>query len=305
LEEKHRELIKKEIKKIREHDKEKIQKLKEKYENLEKYKSLVSKNDFDFKNIESFKSIIKKEGFENNDFDYDDYLKPIWNQFEKPKVDLKNPKLNLFFLDLSGEGLFFGKEIFENKKEYLKRMPKLRPIKKPYTLKSDLARICINMLNVKKGDTILDPFAGIGGILLEGFDMNLNVIANDINWNDLNDLYVNFEYFFKDKLNDNAESFLIRTLCDASKKFIQNNSIDGIITDIPYGKSSRIVGTKLYEDFLKNSYDYLKPKKRLVVVYANFIEFEKIALKYFKKLKKIDQYINKSLTRHILVLEKE
>jgi tRNA (guanine10-N2)-dimethyltransferase len=219
-------------------------------------------------------------------------------------VDLVNYKKDYFFYDSEKKGLFFSIKVFENKKEYLKRMPKLRKVVKPYTLKSDLARACINFLNIKENEILLDPFAGIGGILLEGYDMNINIIANDINWDDLKSLKMNFEYFFPEKVKKN-QPFLIRTICDSSKQFLCNNSVDGIVTDIPYGKSSRLIGNTLYENFLKSAYYYLKPNKRLVVVYANFIDFENLALKYFKKIKLIEQYINKSLTRKIIILEKE
>ena len=73
------------------------------------------------------------------------------------------------------------------------------------------------------------------------------------------------------------------------------NTIDGIVTDVPYGKSSRKLGTELYEEFLKSSKVYLKDNARMVVIYANFIEFKKIALKYFNEVIEIDQYINKSI----------
>ena len=80
--------------------------------------------------------------------------------------------------------------------------------------------------------------------------------------------------------------------------------MDGIVTDIPYGRASRRLGLDLYDKFLKNAYNMLKNGHRLVVIYANFVEFRDLALKYFHEIKQIDQYINKSMTRHMLILEK-
>ena len=53
----------------------------------------------------------------------------------------------------------------------------------PYTLKSDIARASLNLLNLKENSIVLDPFCGIGGILLEAEDLNFKVIGNDISWN--------------------------------------------------------------------------------------------------------------------------
>lgn len=221
----------------------------------------------------------------------------IWDLLKNPKVDLKSPqtKIILFEKEKSNK-IYLTKKIYENEKEYLNRMPKLRPISKPYTLKSDLARATINFLNLKKG-TILDPFCGIGGILLEAADMGFNIIGNDISWNDIKNTQKNFKHYFPKKS-------ILTTIADSQTQFLKSNSIDGIVCDIPYGKSSRKQGTNLYENFLKSAQKYLKTGKRIVIIYANFLQFKNLALKHFKKITEIEEYINKSMTRHILVLEK-
>ena len=43
----------------------------------------------------------------------------------------------------------------------------------------------------------------------------------------------------------------------------------------------------------------------MVIIYANFVNFKKLALKYFNEVLEITEYINASMTRHILVLEKK
>jgi putative methyltransferase (TIGR01177 family) len=214
------------------------------------------------------------------------------------KVSLENPDIEFNYVFYENqEKLILLEKIFENDKDYLNRMPKLRPIAMPYTLKSDMARASINLLNIKKG-IVLDPFCGIGGILLEAKDMGFQIIGNDISWNDLKYFKKNLSYFFP-----KAKAHLILT--DASKQFLKENSIDGIVSDIPYGKSSRLKGNDLYEKFLKSSQKYLKKGKRIIIIYANFVEFKELALKYFKEIDEIEEYINKSLTRYILILEKE
>lgn len=220
----------------------------------------------------------------------------IWDMLENPKVNLDNPEVEYSAIYFEENSFYFCEKIFENKKKFLDRMPKKRPAVKPYTLKSDIARGCINLLNSDKG-LLLDPFCGIGGVLLEGYDMGFEVIGNDISWNDLKYTQQNFDYFFPE-----AKYYL--TLAETEKMFIKENSIDGIVTDIPYGKSCRMEGDSLYKKFVENSHKMLKKKGRMVVVYATFIDFKEIAKERFNVVEEIEEYINKSMVRKILVLEK-
>lgn len=222
--------------------------------------------------------------------------KPIWNILTKPKVNMKNPeeRFNFFFKD---KIIMCSIEIFLNIKNYLTRMPKYRPIARPYTLKSDMARVGINLLTcVNENELIFDPFCGIGGILLEAKDMKFKILGNDISFEDLELMRENFNFYFPKE-----DFYLIQS--DSTTRVLKENSIDGLVTDIPYGRCSRKLGVDLYKKFLKNAKIYLKPNKRLVIVYANFVEFKDIATKYFNEVDEITQYINKSMTRHILILE--
>lgn len=293
------------------------------------YTNVIFLNLFDAKNFKSFEENVSKLGLEK--YDGKKFLvrvkkskriikvktserrlaKPIWDLFKNPKVDIENPDIefNFLFLDDNAEvkikdknsPFLFCQKIYENNKDYLRRMPKLRPIKMPYTLKSDMARTAINLLGLESG-VVLDPFCGIGGILLEAFDMNFDVIGNDISWNDLKYFRTNFEHFYPNSVYSN-DLKCIRLLADSQTQFLQDNSIDGVVTDIPYGKCSRRLGDNLYENFLKSSQKYLKNDGRLVVIYANFVEFKELALKYFDVVCEIEEYINRSMTRYILVLK--
>ena len=250
-------------------------------------------NKFDGKKF----SIRIRRIFDYVDVKYEarELAKPIWSLFEIPKVDLEKPDIEFYFFFEREDKFFFCEKIFENDKDYLRRMPKKRPVVKPYTLKSDMARVAINYLGLKNG-LVLDPFCGIGGILLEAKDMGFEIIGNDISWNDLKYMRVNFDYFFPD-------SNYYRILADSRTQFLKENSVDGIVTDIPYGRASRRLGKGgLYEDFLKCAKKYLKKEGRIVVIYANFVEFRNMALKYFDLVDEAEHFINRSMTRHIIVL---
>ena len=226
---------------------------------------------------------------------------PVYDEFKSPSVSLKKFGIRFHYFYDTTETFYFTSEIYHNSMDYLERMPKYRPVVMPYTLKSDMARAAINLLDIKdKNSILLDPFCGIGGILLEGYDMGFKIFGNDISWNDLKYFKQNFEHYFPDSFTSGQVK---RTLADSSTQFLKENSIDGIVSDIPYGKSCRRLGDDLYNDFLRSAKVYLKPGAKLVIIYANFLEFKEIAKKYFTEITEIDHYINKSMTRHILVLE--
>ncbi len=221
--------------------------------------------------------------------------KPIFDSIKNPKVKIHHPDYEYNFFFKNENDFILTKKIYENDKNYLRRMPKLRPVVMPYTLKSDIARASVNLLGIKDGK-ILDPFCGLGGILLEAYEMGFEIIGNDISWNNLKYFKQNFDYFYPD-------AKYTRILANSKTQFLKTNSVDGIVCDIPYGRSCRKIGENLYEEFLKSAKQYLKPNKRLVIIYADFVEFKNLALKYFDEIKEINQYINKSMTRHILILK--
>ena len=234
-------------------------------------------------------SIKTKANIENATLAY-----PIGRQLSHLRVDLKSP-YHLFYYIFIPNCVYLVEAVFENKKTYLTRMPVKRAVNKPYTLKADMARACINLLSVKEHDVVLDPFCGIGGILLEGLDMNLEMIGNDINTSDLEHTKTNCKHF-----NLNVP---VLYDVDSKEQFLEDDSVDGIVSDIPYGRSSRRLGVELYEDFVQSAQKMLKPNKKMVIIYGCFTNFKPIALKYFEEEVEIEQYMNSSLTRYILVLK--
>jgi len=272
----------------------------------------------EFSDIDDYNENILKVGFEEYDgvpfrfkvkksrikekLAYDERVLagPIWKSFSNPIVSIDDYKVefNPMFIEGS-ESILFCKKFYENEKDYKRRMPTLRPVKMPYTLKSDMARACVNLLGIDDG-VILDPFCGTGGILLEAYDMGFSVIGNDINVYDLYNMRENFDYFYPDAYESGN---VMTTLCDSQTQFLDENSIDGIVSDIPYGKCSRKLGDDLYNRYLEASQKYLKKDARMIIVYANFSDFSVLADKYFEIEHKIEEFINKSMTRYILVLK--
>jgi len=215
-----------------------------------------------------------------------DFSDIIWRKLKEPKVELAVPETAIEFFFIKDK-IIATKLIYENKENFEERKPHLRPELSPISLDPRLARCLINLTGIGKG-IILDPFCGIGGILIEAGLMNLKPIGYDIDKITLQKCKINLTFYkIKAKLYNE----------DALKI---NKKYDYIVTDLPYGKSSKI-SKNLYEEFLMVLRKVLR--KRAVVVFPNRID-KRLLKKYkLKIVKEFDYYIHKSLTKKILVLE--
>ena len=79
---------------------------------------------------------------------------------------------------------------------------------------------------------MLDPFCGTGGILIEGADMDLNIIGQDIDSKMVEASLKNLKYF----------GFEGRILEGDISEIDKIEKIDVVVTDPPYGHSSSLKG---------------------------------------------------------------
>ena len=106
-----------------------------------------------------------------------DFSDIIWKKLTNPKVELVVPETSIefFFKD----SIIAARLVYENKEEFEERRAHLRPELSPISLDPRLARCLINLTGIEKG-IILDPFCGVGGILIEAGLMNLKPVGYDI-----------------------------------------------------------------------------------------------------------------------------
>ncbi len=121
--------------------------------------------------------------------DVKDYLKQRFKG-ERLKATLKHSSRKDVFLSPSEslavdlEIIVFRKHVGKvvavyNPREYEKR-DKQKPIQRPlHTISIRLAKILINLSGAKEGDTLLDPFCGIGVVLQEANMMGINAVGID------------------------------------------------------------------------------------------------------------------------------
>lgn len=261
----------------------------------------------DKKNTSNYET--KKQNKENNEAYYSKY---IWKNLElhkiKPSVNLDKPETLFEIINYNKKSLIC-KTIWVNNNKYELRKAHLRPEKHPTSMHPRLAAALINILNPKKYETIIDPFCGSGGILLEAKIMGIKAIGYDIDEIQIKRAKINlnkintYNHNKEDNYNKNKNIYkkIILKKADSTKLA----SLKNVVTDLPYGKSSKKTNelNKLYIQFIK------KISGKSVVVFPDFSKYDYILKKHLKKdlsVKKIiTQYVHKSLSRKIVLIDKK
>ncbi len=214
------------------------------------------------------------------------------------KVNLTNPdnEIRIFIIDSK---IYVCKKIVNiNRSQYEKRKVQFRPYFSPISLHPKIARAIVNLSCVKQNETLLDPFCGTGGILLEAGLIGAKLIGSDIEKKMVYGSKKTLEFY---KLK-NYKVFCL-DIGDIKK---QLSFVDAIVTDLPYGKATTTAGEdmdKLYRRAFEVFSDVLKEKKKAVVGIS-----DKKWLKSQNSLKLLTFHefrAHKSLTRYFAVFEKQ
>ena len=201
-------------------------------------------------------------------------------QFSGTRVSLSNPLLTVYLI-FTDRGNYFGYA----KPTVSPQRPK-KVFRFPSELPWKLCRAMINLAGLNECETLCDPFCGTGSILLEAESMGIKSIGIDYNKkmcdgakknlaaNGYNSKIINSSYEHMEKIQD---------------------KIDGIVTDLPYGISSKSSESpkKLVQDFIS-----ILPKKKKIALMCKRELADQIELKLAKRY---EIYRHKSLTRTILV----
>jgi tRNA (guanine10-N2)-dimethyltransferase len=202
------------------------------------------------------------------------------SKFSHAKVKMEDPDITVYLIFTDKENFFgFSKRVKE----------KSRPKKTktyPNELDWKLTRVMINLIGIKQGETVCDPFCGTGTTLLEAESMGIHAIGMDFDKKMFNITKENLKVNkFKSKIFNS----------DFQKMLEISGKYDGIVTDLPYGLNSKI--TEKPEEILKRFISILPKRKKIAIMYKK--EFgDNLKL---KGLKKYQIYRHKSLTRTILI----
>ena len=253
------------------------------------------------------KIIINKIRKYGNKFSEGKLAFHIWVKLKNPKVDLVNPgtPIDIFF---TKEKIFCCLLLYKLKHDFDARRSHLRPRPTPTSLYPGLARAMVNITGAGRGDIILDPFCGSGGILIEAGLMGIKIIGYDINKKMLWKSMVNLKHY-----NIKGYKLGIKDFFSINQKYKY------IVTDLPYGLNTNIMqnirvtnsNKKEIQKYLYSFYHKIVKKlekileKRAVIIFPSYIDYRKLIKSSKLKLKKeFEKYVHGNLTRKIVVLEK-
>ena len=202
------------------------------------------------------------------------------SKFSHAKVELVKPDITVYLIFTDKENFFGFSKRIEGQK---------RPIKTknhPHELDWKLTRAMINLIGLKEGETVCDPFCGTGTTLLEAESMGIHAIGLDF---DEKMYEISKENLKKNGYKSTVFNSDFQELTKISEKF------NGIVTDLPYGRASKI--SEKPEKILKKFLTILPKRKKMAIMYKKELDS---SLK-LKGIKKYEIYRHKSLTRTILI----
>ena len=179
----------------------------------------------------------------------------VWRALPRPKVDLEQPDTEIVVI-IDDNKTVCGIKLAENTEDFESRSPVLRPGFQPDSLHPKLARAMVNLSGIHGRATLLDPFCGSGGILIEAGLMGFPVRGYDVSPGAVKKCLLNMKHFgIKNYKISCADACNLR------------GSYSYIVTDLPYGRNSKaIVDGKtasldnLYSRFLKQLGRVLKKR---------------------------------------------
>jgi tRNA (guanine10-N2)-dimethyltransferase len=208
-------------------------------------------------------------------------------------VSLTCPEIE-FRAILSGDRIYLGRVLFRiDRGSYDLRRPSTRPFFHPGVMLPRTARAVVNLSLAGEGDILHDPFCGTGGLLGEAGLVGATPLGSDADPAMIAGCRRNFPS-------------VPLILADACSLPLRSGSLDAVVTDLPYGQSSRIRSSgleELYPRALGEIHRVLRRGRRAVVVTHR--EIADIAAPPFAVLQVHRQRVHRSLTRRITVLGKE
>ncbi|HID09309.1 TPA: hypothetical protein EYP13_03705, partial [Candidatus Micrarchaeota archaeon] len=174
------------------------------------------------------------------------------------KVDLEAPRTTVFVVRAANRYYVLAPAHEITAKAFSPRDVKNRPFHHPTSLNARDARLLVNISAVLPGELFLDPFCGAGGILIEAAMVGAEVYGMDV----VDDMVLGASV--------NLQHYGLRgTVIRGDARRIPVRGVDAIATDLPYGRSSKVLTRdlrSLYLDAFESMYSSLKGGRRCVVV---------------------------------------
>jgi tRNA (guanine10-N2)-dimethyltransferase len=222
----------------------------------------------------------------------------ILSRAERAHVDLRQPKTT-FLGAATRDRFFLGIQRAEiHAKPYIARSPRKRRFFHPSMMQPKYARCMVNLSRVKRGELLLDPFCGGGGILTEAALIGCVTAGSDIDRRMVRGCAENMKQL---RLEESH-------LAVADARRLPFKRADAVATDPPYGRLSSTKGEEtkaLVESSLESLSPILSKGRYLCIALPSDIDIQEAAERNsFKTLERHLVYVHRSLTRAITVLQR-
>lgn len=154
------------------------------------------------------------------------------------KVDLTSPDVELG-LFVSDHVHFHLREAEIDRSQFEARKVAERPFFSPISLHPKFARAVVNMTFVPRGGTLLDPFCGTGGVLIEAAAIGVKACGSDISPAMVDGCVRNMEHFQLP-----YERVEVADIGSIGSVF---GKVDAVATDPPYGRATSTMREPLGE----------------------------------------------------------
>jgi tRNA (guanine10-N2)-dimethyltransferase len=209
------------------------------------------------------------------------------------RVDLENPAIDYHLL--VGDEFVFGRVIHRVNRSHLEATKVARrPFSLPISLHPKFARALVNLARVPMGGTILDPFCGTGGILLEAAAIGFGAVGFDRDPRMVHGTRTSLRI-------GGADGGL--AVADAGRLPLREASVHGIATDPPYGRAASTKGEpirRLYKRAFRAFADVLPPGAYAAVVLPDDKMID-LASGFLEFVEAHALPVHRSLVRHFCV----
>ncbi len=217
---------------------------------------------------------------------------------KKRHVNLTNPDNELRAVVSENTAYLGVKKAGIETSHFQQRRGHLRPFLSPITLHPKIARALVNLSQVKKQQTLLDPFCGTGGILLEAGLLGAYTVGSDIEQKMIDGSQKNLDYY-------HLKNY--RLYCaDIGDIARYAPSVDAVATDFPYARSTTTKGeqlTQLYNRAFEAISQVLKKNGYAVVGLSNE-NIRSIGEQYLSVIATFPVKSHRSLTRYFVVYQR-
>jgi len=212
------------------------------------------------------------------------------------QVDLSRPEVVLRAV-ITGGKIVIGREAARtDRSSFEARRPHLKPFFHPGVLMPRMARALVNLTGVRAGSTILDPFAGTCGILIEACLIGVKGLGIEVQTNLVKGARCNLQ---------GVDCSLL--LGDAKRLPLHDSSVDAAVLDTPYGRSAKILAKSkdlLLQESLGELHRVIKPEGRMAIVADRPLD-SLLQSSGFEILQQHTDRVHRSLVRHIFLCSRD